>query len=89
MGKGVFSNVVKVIDVHTGQEFAIKILRNDEVMLRAGEKEKTILEKINTSDKYDKRHIIRIFGSFDYKKHLCLVFESLDMDLRDALKVYS
>lgn len=44
LGKGVFANVVKAQDINTKEEFAVKILRNEEIMLRAGEKERQILE---------------------------------------------
>ena len=47
LGKGVFANVVKALDVKNNKEYAIKILRNDEIMMRAGEKEKNILEALN------------------------------------------
>lgn len=40
------------------------------------------------SDPLDKKHIIRLLGSFEYRKHLCLVFESLDIDMRCLIKMY-
>ena len=69
-------------------EFAIKILRNEEIMTRAGEKEQGFFQKLNSEDKYDKRHIIKLVNSFYYKKHFCLVFEAFDMNIRDAIKIY-
>ena len=33
-------------------------------------------------------HIIRLLDNFEYRKHLCLVFESMDRDLRETLKMY-
>ena len=47
LGEGVFANVAKAIALSTGQEVAIKILRSEDLMLRAGEKEKEILELLN------------------------------------------
>ena len=34
----------------------------------------------------DKSNIVRLIDSFDFKKHLCMVFELYDMNLRDLLK---
>ncbi len=57
-------------------------------MIRAGEKEREIIQKLNLDDPNDKRHVIRLIASFEYRKHLCLVFESMDRDLRETLKLY-
>lgn len=89
LGKGVFSNVCQAIDLETNGNVAIKILRRDEIMLQAGEKEKKILEILNNEDKLDKKHIIRLKNSFYHKQHLCLVFELMDMNLREAIKAYA
>ena len=65
-----------------------KILRSDEIFIRAGERERDILKQLNITDKSDKRHIIRMYGSFEYRKHLILVFELMERDLRETLKIY-
>ena len=57
-------------------------------MVRAGEREREILTRLNENDKLDKKHILRLLSSFDHRKHLCLVFELMDMDLRETLKLY-
>lgn len=44
---------------------------------KAGVKEIGILQKLAGMDPEDKRHIVRLISSFDHKKHLCMVFESL------------
>lgn len=88
LGKGVFANVCKAVQISNGREVAIKILRTEDIMLRAGEKEKQILELLNSTDKYDKRHIVRMLASFEHRRHLCLVFELMDMNLREALRIY-
>ena len=63
-------------------------MRNDELLIRAGERERDIIKILNDSDKQDKRHIIRLYGQFEWKKHLCLVFELLNQDLRETLKQF-
>jgi len=68
---------------------AIKVMRNNSMMTKAAEKEVAILEKLNSADKKNKRHIVRLLETFAYRKHFCLVFELLDDDLRRAIKRFT
>lgn len=88
LGKGMFAAVVQATDQETNEPVAIKIIRNNELMEKAGLKELGILNKINEHDPHNKRHVVRLLRSFDHKAHLCLVFESLDCNLRDILKKF-
>jgi serine/threonine-protein kinase PRP4 len=36
----------------------------------------------------DKRHIIRLIDHFEYNNHLCLVYECMEMNLRETLNKY-
>ncbi|KAL3316842.1 Serine/threonine-protein kinase PRP4 [Cichlidogyrus casuarinus] len=88
-GQGVFSNVVRARDNLRGNiEVAIKIIRNNELMHKAGLKELEILKKINDSDPQDRFHCVRLLRNFYHKNHLCMVFEALSMNLREVLKKY-
>jgi len=88
-GQGVFSNVVRARDSMKGdQEVAIKIIRNNEIMHKAGLKELEILRRVNNADPDDKYHCLRLFRNFFHKQHLCMVFEPLAMNLREVLKKY-
>ena len=89
LGRGVFSAVVKAQDTKDGdKDVAIKIIRNNDVMHRAGLKEVNILNKLAEADPHDKKHLVRLHRSFEHKNHLCLVFESLHMNLREVLKKF-
>ncbi|CDS11671.1 hypothetical protein LRAMOSA03934 [Lichtheimia ramosa] len=88
LGRGVFSAVVKARDMQTNEEVAIKIIRNNETMYKAGMKELGFLKKLMEADPDNKKHCIRLLRHFEYRNHLCLVFESLSMNLRDVLKKY-
>ncbi|KAJ3044801.1 U4/U6 small nuclear ribonucleoprotein prp4 [Rhizophlyctis rosea] len=89
LGKGVFSSVVKAQDTKNGdQDVAIKIIRNNDTMYRAGQKELSILKKLMAADPDNKKHVIRLHRHFEHKNHLCLVFESLSMNLRDVIKKF-
>ncbi|XP_052452647.1 pre-mRNA processing factor 4Bb [Carassius gibelio] len=88
-GQGVFSNVVRARDTaRAGQEVAVKIIRNNELMQKTGLKELEFLKKLNDADPDDKFHCLQLFRHFYHKQHLCLVFEPLSMNLREVLKKY-
>ncbi|EKM83269.1 hypothetical protein AGABI1DRAFT_111706 [Agaricus bisporus var. burnettii JB137-S8] len=91
LGKGMFANVVRARILQgepgdSGKEVAIKIVRCQESMYKAGLKETQILNKLKQSDPEDKKHIVRIDRTFEHRGHLCLVFESLSMNLREVVK---
>ncbi|KAI0628855.1 kinase-like protein [Trametes polyzona] len=91
LGKGMFANVVRARVLQgepgeVGKEVAIKIVRCQESMYKAGLKEAQILNKIRQADPEDKKHIVRLERTFEHRGHLCLVFENLSMNLRDVVK---
>jgi len=90
-GRGVFSNVVKAKDTKTEGEplVALKIIRSNDMMKKAAEKEVEILQTLNNADKANKRHIVRLIDTFYYRKHIFMVFECMAEDLRGALKKYT
>lgn len=92
LGRGVFANVAQAEDVNAGSTehgpklVAVKMIRRNDLMRKASQKEMDFLRKVNEADPQDKRHIIRLLGSFDHKGHLCIVFEHMSKNLRDLLK---
>lgn len=93
-GKGVFSCVVKALDLEASaseqrKEVAIKIMRTKfEVMRQSGLKERDIVARLNQGDRYDKKHCIRLLDSFEYNQQLCLVYECMGRNLRETLSKF-
>jgi len=88
-GKGVFSTVVRCVDLHSASgvdEVAIKVQRNNEMMRRAGEKEVGYLTALAQGDPDNRKHCIRYLGCFDHEDHLCMIFEAMHQNLRSALR---
>lgn len=88
LGRGMFSGVARAIDITTKQIVAIKMMRNNDALRKGGYTEIAILEKLNEADPEGRKHIIKFEHSFDYKGHLCMVFENLSMNLREVLKKF-
>lgn len=88
-GKGTFSNVIKAEDNVNKMQVAIKVMRCNDMMRKAAEREIEILEKVRDSDRENKRNVIRLLRHFSYRGHLCLVFECMWDNLRVALKKYT
>ncbi|KAJ2948486.1 hypothetical protein O0L34_g7734 [Tuta absoluta] len=88
LGKGVFSNVVRAIDSQGDNEVAIKIIRNNDLTHRTGLKEISLLKEIRGADPENKHHCVTMKRHFMHRNHLCMVMESLHMDLRQVIKKY-
>ncbi len=83
-GKGVFASVVRA--KKDGVEFAIKILRLTlDAMRLSGEREKQTVTLLNHVDPSESKSIIRLRTTFEFKGHLCLVYELMEMNLRETL----
>ncbi|ORY87973.1 kinase-like domain-containing protein [Protomyces lactucae-debilis] len=89
LGRGVFSAVVGATDQQDNNKaVAIKVTRNNAVMRKAGAQELSILRLLNDADPDDRKHIVRLKGTFEHREHFCLVFEHLALNLREVLRKF-
>jgi serine/threonine-protein kinase PRP4 len=88
VGKGMFASVVRALDEKTNELVAIKITRRNDMMKRAGQREIRSLQKLNEEESDSSSHVVRMLGSFIHKHHLCIVFENMDVSMRENLKKF-
>ena len=97
VGKGVFSTVLKCLDMRqfvssddseTHPQVILKVIRNNDIMRRASEKELQLLSLISRADPEGKKHCVRMISHADYRNHIVIVFEPLSMNLRETLKKF-
>lgn len=87
-GKGVFSTVIRCIDMASNETVAIKVLRSNEKMTSDAKNELSLLEVIKSKDPQNQKHCIPVHNSFMYRNHLCIVFPYMAFNLRDTLRKY-
>jgi len=89
LGKGTFGQVVKCVDRITNKLCAIKVIKNKPAYFNQGKTEIQILKLLNQSENNigGPSRIVKLFDFFQYRKHLFLAFELLDISLYDLLKI--
>lgn len=104
LGKGVFSVVIRAQDlreesekmktaltaskVHGSGCVAIKVIRNNDMMQRVGEKELLVLKQLTDNDPDDKKRVVRLMMSFEWRNHLCLVLEPMFLNVRKVIRKF-
>jgi serine/threonine-protein kinase PRP4 len=90
VGKGVFSIVIKCRDIkgNEGEPVAIKVIRNNDTMRKAAEKERVILSMLCERDPENRRHCVKLLAHFEFRNHVALVFDYQQMNLRETLKKF-
>ncbi|KAH8555569.1 hypothetical protein BGW37DRAFT_435116 [Umbelopsis sp. PMI_123] len=87
LGAGTFGQVVKCQNIKTNEIVAVKVVKNKQAYFNQSMMELAILEMLNERyDKMDKHHILRLKDTFIHKKHLCLAFELLSVNLYELIK---
>lgn len=88
VGKGVFSSVLRATLTSDGTNVAVKMIRNNETMKKAAIREVEILRDLQGRDPDDRCHCVRLLDTTQHRNHTALVFESMAMNLRQALRKY-
>mgnify|MGYP005991624797 CR=1 FL=1 len=68
----------------TSSLVAVKVLRANDTMRKAGEKEIETLQAIQKVDPHATGSVIRMLRWFEHHGHLCLVFEPMHMNLKEV-----
>lgn len=85
LGKGTFGEVFKCLDRETNIEVAIKIIRNEKNYRESGDQELTFLNELSEIALESQENIVKLLDSFEFKGHLCLVFELLSANLFEII----
>jgi len=87
LGKGSFGIVLKCYDHKRKEYCALKVLRNKKRLFKQGLVEAKLVDHLNEMDPEDKKNIIRKTGQFIFRKHLCMIFEMLSINLYEFIKM--
>ncbi|XP_039013113.1 serine/threonine-protein kinase AFC2-like isoform X2 [Hibiscus syriacus] len=85
MGEGTFGQVLECWDREKKEMVAIKIVRGIKKYREAAMIEIEMLEQLRKHDK-DGNRCVQIWNWFDYRNHVCIVFEKLGPSLYDFLR---
>ncbi|XP_060201767.1 serine/threonine-protein kinase AFC1-like isoform X2 [Lycium barbarum] len=85
MGEGTFGRVLECLDNETKELVAIKVVRSIHKYREAAMIEIDVLQKLVRHDLGGKR-CVQIRNWFDYRNHICIVFEKLGPSLYDFLR---
>ncbi|CAG9335412.1 DYRK4_2 [Blepharisma stoltei] len=86
LGKGSFGQVCKCLDHKTKKLVALKIIRNQRRFHRQGKVEIKVLQHMNENGKDSEAHCVQMEDCFIFRKHLCITFELLSINLYELLK---
>lgn len=85
LGSGTFGTVVKCIDHEKSEQVAVKILKNESIILESGKNEIKLLDLLQKTDATES-NIVKKKENFWFRGHICIVFELLSIDLYDFIK---
>jgi len=86
IGRGTFGQVVKCLRKENRDYVAVKILKNHPTYARQGQMEVQILAHLS-NESADYYNFVRALECFKHQNHTCVVFEMLEKNLFDYLKL--
>jgi dual specificity tyrosine-phosphorylation-regulated kinase 2/3/4 len=86
LGRGSFGEVVRAFDHRERRWVALKIIRSEERFRRQAAEEVRMLQLLGRTDADGRCHVVRMLDHFDFRRHTCIVFEPLGIDLYEALR---
>ena len=87
LGSGISGEVYKVLCQNDNKYYALKIIKNRKAYYAQSLIESKIIKYLNEQEKNGQSHFTKIFDVFNYFNHLCMLFELLDKDLNQLLKM--
>ena len=87
LGTGVSGQAFKAYCPNNNNYYALKIIKNKEILKKMCKFEIKIMQILNERDPNDQYHIIRLFDFFMYNNHLCIVLELLQKTLLQLLEM--
>lgn len=55
----------------------VQVIRSNETMAKAAALEQRILRMLADKDPDNRKHVIRMLRTFEYRHHVCMVFEPM------------
>ena len=86
LGKGSFGQVFRVLDHKTLDLLALKIIRNKSRFHHQAVVEVKILRYLRDKDTRNEFNVVHMKEFFVFRKHLCITFEMLNINLYDFIK---
>lgn len=86
LGEGTFGKVVECWDRRDGRRVAIKVVRSVTKYREAARLEIDVLLHLKTHDPKGYYHCVKLYSCFDYRSHVCMVFEKLGPSLYEHLR---
>ncbi|KAF9190941.1 dual specificity protein kinase kns1 [Haplosporangium sp. Z 11] len=86
LGQGTFGKVVECYDRETGRHCAIKIIRAVQKYRDASKIEARVLTTLKRADPRNSFKCLHLNDCFDFRNHVCMVFDLLGQSIYDWLK---
>lgn len=86
LGEGAFGRVLRVKNLKTGRNEAMKVLKNEQTKRKAAMAEIIALTVISCRDPLDTSNCIKMLNWFSYDGHVCITFPQLGVSVFDYLK---